>query len=216
MLRVGVRLESALTSAGEYMADVAALEAAGAHSVWLDVNDGTSAEPWILLGAISTVTHRVRVGMTVDPAGGWPPVTDLLGRLTRGRLIVGVCQSPHLKEHIELLAKTSSEMPAPAILVVCATLEEAKRSVRAAGGVIFRGDDEDVRTLRTTDGLHADSDVWVDIPIPGDRAGWAKAIAAHEAAGATGIIVPWDPRIIDLLRSGGEQDDRSDLLIATG
>ena len=90
MLRVGVKLGAALTDAGEYLADVAALEAAGADSVWLDVKDGAAAEPWILLGAISTATQRVRVGMLVDASGGWPPPTDLLGRLTRGRLIVGI------------------------------------------------------------------------------------------------------------------------------
>jgi hypothetical protein len=40
--------------------------------------------------------------------------------------------------------------------------------------------------------------------------------AVMESAGATGLIVSWDPRLIDLLRSAGEPDDRSDLLIATG
>jgi hypothetical protein len=37
-----------------------------------------------------------------------------------------------------------------------------------------------------------------------------------QSAGATGVIVPWDPRLIDLLRSAGAPDDRTDLLIATG
>jgi hypothetical protein len=41
-------------------------------------------------------------------------------------------------------------------------------------------------------------------------------VSAMESAGATGIIVPWNPRLIDLLRSAGEPDDRTDLLIATG
>jgi hypothetical protein len=40
--------------------------------------------------------------------------------------------------------------------------------------------------------------------------------SAYGAAEATGIIVSWDPRIIDLLRNAGEADDRTDLLIATG
>jgi hypothetical protein len=43
-----------------------------------------------------------------------------------------------------------------------------------------------------------------------------NSIVTLEAAGATGIIVPWDARLIDLLRSAGEPDDRTDLLIATG
>jgi hypothetical protein len=40
-------------------------------------------------------------------------------------------------------------------------------------------------------------------------------LGAHEDAGATGIIVPWDPRLIDLLRNP-DPEDRSDLLISTG
>ena len=212
MLRVGVKLGAALTDAGEYLADVAALEAAGADSVWLDVKDGAAAEPWILLGAISTATQRVRVGMLVDASGGWPPPTDLLGRLTRGRLIVGIQRGHHLEDRSKLPA--SSHAPGPLILIACDTVEEAKRSARTASGVIFPGTDADVRALRAAG--NRDAEVWVDIPIPGNRAAWAEAIAAHEGAGATGIIVPWDPRIIDLLRSGGEPDNRTDLLIATG
>jgi hypothetical protein len=56
----------------------------------------------------------------------------------------------------------------------------------------------------------------VDASVPADKASWVNSIATLEAAGATGIIVPWDARLIDLLRSAGEPDDRTDLLIATG
>ena len=216
MLGVGVKLEATFTTGGEYLADVAALEAAGAHSIWLDVSVGTSAEPWILLGAISAVTHRVRLGVMVDLGGGWPPALDLLGRLSGGRLAVGVHQSPNLQEHIELLATTRSDAPAPTILIICDSYEEATRSLPVAGGFIFPGGGEDVPQLRAAGESEGNSETWVDIPIPKDRAAWARAIAAHAAAGATGILVPWDPRIIDLLRSAGEPDDRTDLLIATG
>ena len=60
-----------------------------------------------------------------------------------------------------------------------------------------------------------DGERWVKIPIPPDRSAWAAALAEHEAAGATGVIVAWDLRLIDLLRNP-EPDDRSDLLISTG
>jgi len=62
----------------------------------------------------------------------------------------------------------------------------------------------------------AGSELWVDVPVPAGKASWVSTIATLEAAGATGVIVPWDPRLIDLLRSAGEPDDRTDLLIAAG
>lgn len=56
---------------------------------------------------------------------------------------------------------------------------------------------------------------WVAVAMPPDRASWADLIREHETAGATGVIVPWDERLIDLLRNP-EPDDRSDLLMSTG
>ena len=56
---------------------------------------------------------------------------------------------------------------------------------------------------------------WVPIPLPADRASWAAAMHDHEQAGVDGVIVPWDERLIDLLRNP-EPEDRSDLLMSTG
>jgi alkanesulfonate monooxygenase SsuD/methylene tetrahydromethanopterin reductase-like flavin-dependent oxidoreductase (luciferase family) len=56
---------------------------------------------------------------------------------------------------------------------------------------------------------------WVPIALPADRASWAAALHDQEQAGATGVVVPWDERLIDLLRNP-EPEDRSDLLMSTG
>jgi hypothetical protein len=56
---------------------------------------------------------------------------------------------------------------------------------------------------------------WVPIPLPADRTSWAAVLHDQEQAGATGVIVPWDERLIDLLRNP-EPEDRSDLLMSTG
>ena len=58
-------------------------------------------------------------------------------------------------------------------------------------------------------------ETWVEIPMPADREAWAAAIKHHEDTGAAGVIVPWDARLIDLLRNS-EPEDRSDLLMSTG
>jgi len=52
--------------------------------------------------------------------------------------------------------------------------------------------------------------------MPDDRETWRRLRREYEDAGATGIIVPSDPRLLDLLRNGDEEDDRSDLGLAQG
>jgi hypothetical protein len=209
VLRVAVKLPPAPGRLGDYLADVTALEAAGADSIWLDATNDEAIEAWIHLGAIAAVTHRVRLGMTLGEAAAWPPAIDILGRLSSGRVVVG---TPPGREAKALISASSS----PKILIVCETPGEAERSVAMADGVIVPAGEDDVRALRARPAQDGEFELWVDVPVPADRAGWAHVIATLEAAGATGIIVPWDPRLIDLLRSAGEPDDRSDLLIATG
>ena len=52
--------------------------------------------------------------------------------------------------------------------------------------------------------------------MPADRMAWREALATHTARGAAGLIVPWDPRLVDLLRNQDADDDRSDLQMSTG
>jgi hypothetical protein len=58
-------------------------------------------------------------------------------------------------------------------------------------------------------------ETWARVPMPPDREAWAAMLREQEAAGAHGVIVEWDPRLIDLLRNP-EPEDRSDLLMSTG
>src|SRR5258706_12976426 len=92
MLRVGARFPPATGRAGDYLADVIALEAAGADSVWLDAT-APSTEAWILLGAMAAVTYRIRLGATVGAEDGWQGAVDTLARLTSDRIVVGT--RPH-------------------------------------------------------------------------------------------------------------------------
>lgn len=204
MLRVAVRLPPAPGRIGDWLPDVTALEAAGADTIWLEAKTA-AAKPWILLGAAAAVTHRVRLGTIVADAAGLDGL-DTLATLCAGRVVVGVRPGP-------LVGRLKGRSDA-SILLICQTRGEATRSARLADGVILPGAVDDVRSLRA-DG-EAAFELWVDAAVPSDRSGWATLIASLEAAGATGVIVPWDPRLIDLLRSAGEPDDRTDLLIATG
>jgi hypothetical protein len=141
VIKVAVILPATLEDAGEFLADVRALEAAGADMIGLASG---SEEQSVLLGAIAAVTERVRLRLTgPEPAG--------LRALLRGRLVAG----------------------------------------------------------------EPEGETWNHVSLPPDRASWAAMLHDQESAGATGVILPWDPRLIDLLRNP-EPDDRSDLLMSTG
>ena len=208
MLLVGVRFPPATGRAGDYLADVIALETSGADSVWLDATVASN-EPWILLGAMAAVTHRIRLGVTVGAEAGWCGAVDTLARFTVGRVIVGAPPHRDMNALIDELKGSSRS----SVLVICKGREDAEQAPPLADGVILAATPDEVRALRSRE---ADFEIWVDVSAPADKAGWVQMVSAMESSGATGIVVPWDPRLIDLLRSAGEPDDRTDLLIATG
>jgi hypothetical protein len=202
MLRVAVRLPQMTGSVGEYLADVTALEAAGADTIWVD---DVALDPWITLGAIAALTHRARLGCLLASMGRWPvsrlgPCASTVSKLSRGRLVVGIPAGGKLRNHMSTLREAG------------ATIFTAGAQDRSADGVILEVESAD--QLGSPQG--ADKEVWAAIAIPSDRQAWTRAISDYAAAGATGILVAWDPRLVDLLRGAGEPDDRTDLLIATG
>ena len=185
MVLVGVRLPSAITDVGEYLADVTALEAAGADTIWVD---DTGLEPWVVLGAIAAVTHRAGLGCLLTSTSELPSsrlgaAAAALQSLSRGRSVVALPRQGMPKDHVAAL--------------------------RATGARILVFDGERAREMDGGD------EVWDAVAIPPDREAWARTLSSCEAAGTTGVIVPWDPRLIDLLRNT-EPDDRTDLLISTG
>jgi alkanesulfonate monooxygenase SsuD/methylene tetrahydromethanopterin reductase-like flavin-dependent oxidoreductase (luciferase family) len=56
---------------------------------------------------------------------------------------------------------------------------------------------------------------WRRVEVPADRAAWAKTLE-QVAPDVDGVIVPMDPRLLDILRHPDEVIDRSDLLLAQG
>ena len=179
MPRVAVTLPAEPDEVGEYLADVTALEAAGAYAVWVE---DTGPDPWVMLGALAAITHRLILGCLITSPAEWPAArldraARTLQTLSRGRIVVGLPPEGMQEDQVDAL--------------------------RAAGVRIFDSD------------FVAGAEAWVSVPAPLDRDAWNEALAACEAAGATGVIVPWTDRLIDLLRNP-EPDDRSDLLISTG
>lgn len=57
---------------------------------------------------------------------------------------------------------------------------------------------------------------WLRAPFPQSRAAWDELRRACTDAGATGVVLPNDPRLIDLLRNPDIIEDRSDLKLSFG
>lgn len=221
MLKIGVRLPRQFEDAGEYLADARALEAAGVDSLWLDE---AGHEPWLLLAAIAAVTGRARL---VAPVEGRPPASlaahvETLARLSRGRVALTVtgAADPHGVETVLEAARR----PPCCVILQAASDQQVQLAARLAGGLVgfdgspdvFRSAVEPVTRFRERAGLTGPFELWTTIKMPDDRESWRKARLEYAAVGATGIIIPSDARLLDLLRNGDEEDDRSDLGLAQG
>jgi len=68
-------------------------------------------------------------------------------------------------------------------------------------------------TLVTDD---VDSGEWLAVPAPEDRDAWRATLTDAIERGFGGVLVPADPRMVDLLRNPDEPGDRRDLLLAQG
>jgi hypothetical protein len=201
VLKVAVSLPATIADVGEYLADVTALEAAGADTIWVDDSE---LDPWIVLGAMAAITHRITLGCRLTSLRAWPPSrlaasVTALQTLSRGRTVVGLPVRGNPSRHIEAL-----QVPGSKILTAGSHHE-------ASDGVIVAVESAD--QLGGAAGTHIE--VWAAIATPPDREAWSRVLSAYDAAGATGVIVPWSDRLVDLLRNS-EPDDRSDLLMSTG
>ena len=221
MLKIGVRLPRQFEDSGDYLADARAIESAGADSLWLD-DEGY--DPWLLLAGMATVTSRIRLIVPVSSAERRAP-QDLgvrvatLSRLSRGRMalaVTGVAESSAGVDAVIELARRSQ---------CCVILETATdRRAGLADGLVgsndspelFRAAVEPVARFRERAKLTGPFELWATIKMPDDRETWRRTRQEYEDAGATGIIVPADPRLLDLLRNGDEEEDRSDLNLAQG
>ncbi len=57
---------------------------------------------------------------------------------------------------------------------------------------------------------------WTESPFPASRVAWDELRVATAAAGMTGIVLPNDPRLIDLLRNPDIIEARDDLKLSFG
>jgi len=65
-------------------------------------------------------------------------------------------------------------------------------------------------------GVEAPPERWRSLPFPESRAAWTELRAKYEADGVSGLVLPNDPRLLDLIRNPDVQEDRSDIKLAFG
>lgn len=227
VLPISVRLGPFVGGVGEYLADATALEAAGAHTLWLaeesSVGGGTETSPWPVLGALAAVTSRVRLGCVVREPGAWRsdllgPILQSLDRLSRGRLVIAVGAAG--REHLIDDAVGPLHGPDDRPVLVEADAEPGYAlAARTGSGLVYTGETADGAATavgRVRDASGPGFEVWAAVGLPASRTAWRETLDAYDAAGVTGVIVAHDPRLLDLLRNADLEDDRSDLALATG
>jgi alkanesulfonate monooxygenase SsuD/methylene tetrahydromethanopterin reductase-like flavin-dependent oxidoreductase (luciferase family) len=211
--------------AGEYLADARALDAAGVDSLWLDA-DGH--DPWLLLASIAAVTGRVRLVVPVTAvegraSGALEGRLTTLSRLSRGRVVVGPSIEAQPSGDVENVVVVARRCDCPVILPAADEWQVHGAALLADGLVALDESPErlgaalePIQRLREDAGRKGPFELWVRTAMPESPAQWRGTREVYAAAGATGLIVPADPRLLDLLRNGDEEDDRSDLTLAQG
>ena len=220
MVKIGVLLPSRFADGGEYLADARALDAAGVDSLWLP-DDGLDA--WLILASVASVTGGARLMVPVSDDDIARPEAfarriGTLDRLSRGRVLLTVPETgpaPVVEAAIGCVRRCG---PQPVFLRSAGN--GLAIATRLTDGLLVAGEvpgasRAQIAAARTQrpDGPF---EIWARIPRPEGREDWRRLLHAGTEAGVTGVLVRADPRLLDLLRNGDEEDDRSDLALAQG
>jgi len=191
-VKVGVLLDLEPGRIGEWLADAAAFDAGGADALWIDTGPEPELDVLALAAALAVVTFRARLVVALPNSGAAPVGAASVGLArtldTIGRLSHG---------RLALIADPDQ----------CAEL--------VLGTALFRripGEPGIFEEMRA--GVEVQR--WVSMPAPQGRASWQAARADAAGRGVRGLVVPADPRLLDILRNPDDPGDRHDLQLAQG
>jgi len=224
VLKIGVLLPAHFVDTGDYLADARALDAAGVDSLWLT---GGGFDPWLVMSGIAAVTGQARLAVPISARDAETPDglarrLATLDRLSRGRVLATVAPAddPAGTEALITCARRGGPRP---VLVEALGGGHALVGARHADGLVATAEPaechaafDQARDRRERDRLSTPFELWTRIPAPAGPEQWRERLAGAAAVGATGVIVPADPRLLDLVRNGDQEDDRSDLTLAQG
>jgi len=187
-VKVGVVLAQQPHDLGEWLADGAAFEAAGADALCVDFAGEPQLDPLALTAALAAVTFRPLL-VTALPASEGPAIARTLG--TIGQLSHG---------RLRILADVA---PSGGLAEIASRLGVFRRISRDPGAF---------EHLREPEAAER----WVSAPSPDSRAAWRAALRDAAERGAGGLLVTAGPRLLDILRNPDDQGDRRDLQLAQG
>lgn len=188
-VKVGILLGQRPNDLGEWLADGVAFEAAGADLLWVDVAPTAELDPLTLTAGLAAVTFRsVLVSVLPLSVERSPALARTLA--TIGRLSRG---------RLRILPR---ELPTGAF----AAGVGLRDLLPPAGGVASFGPAYDFDN----------ADRWTSTSPPDGRAAWRTTLQDAAGSGFRGLLVPADPRLVDLLRNPDDPGDRLDLHLATG
>jgi alkanesulfonate monooxygenase SsuD/methylene tetrahydromethanopterin reductase-like flavin-dependent oxidoreductase (luciferase family) len=224
MLRIAVELPADFATAGEFLADARAYEAAGAEAVWLG-RSSDGLEPLVLLAACAAVTTGARLAATVAAADQWAAprlnhVLRALDRLSGDRVVLGVEAGAATDA---LIAALRSGAPRRPILVTGADDDAAVCAARLGDGLLCPVEVAAAAFGRARAALPEPEggaaagpfELWARVPAPAGRAAWRQLLEEGEQLGASGVVVAHAANLLDILRNP-EEDDRQDLAMAVG
>src|SRR2546422_700270 len=197
-MKLGVVFPSRFEAPGEFLADARAMETAGADSVWMQAQ-GDGLDPLLMLAAIAAVTSQLRLGLIPQ----YPSP------------LAGASQA---KSPSPLAGASQAKSPSPLVgegrgggldQRRIATLQQLSRN-RMIGGQFPSP------LVGEGQGGGYSPESWQRVEVPANRDAWASTLERAQKDGAHGVLVPFDPRLLDILRHPDDAIDRSDLILAQG
>jgi hypothetical protein len=191
-VRIGILLARQVDDLGAWLADAGAFDAAGADALWIHLANTPELDPLAVAAGLAAVTARSTL-VAVLPAGEGSPASArtlaTVARLSHGRLRV-----------VRDLPSGGPLAPGPLVGVSGAGVDPAGPSREPfAHGYELEA-----------------AGAWAQVSCPDGRAAWRERLAEAAEHGLRGLLVPADPRLIDILRNPDDAGGRMDLYLAQG
>jgi hypothetical protein len=169
-------------------------------------------------GAVDRVRVGVRLAAPVD-VSAWLSEGAAFDAAGADALWVDLRAAPEFDPYVLVAALSAVTFRAEVVLELGADPAGDRPRVVPTLAAVSRGR----LLLPADDSASADAEPhatpafgWESVPMPEGRAAWRETVADARQRGVPGLILPADPRLLDLLRNPDEEIDRRDLQLAQG
>lgn len=197
-VQVGVELPRLGADAADWLADGGAFETAGAHALWVDADAAAELDPLAMAAALAAVTYRSLLVLTLPEAAAPDPALvrtlATIARLSGGRL------------RIQDRADTNDG----------ADTNDDGETTATAGTSTQDDTSMEIVVRDLAEDEPASPQRWLRVPSPDSRAAWRATTLDAVGRGYARVVVPANPRLLDILRNPEEPGERVDLHLAQG